>query len=202
MSCCAHHARLASCLIALIACSSLYLGAKPCFAEDEGDIQVFVRAIEATNPSEVLDGENTLSEITAATQTTKGLSSFVERPAVSSNVPPTAEHPAIDSSLADLRPKLAQLSFTSFRLLCSKQERISLMHKAVIHLPRGQSLAFRPVYMDNKRVGLWLNWKDANDGDILNTRIHFDTDDSVLTGTDSSHNSGLILAIKAVPLVH
>jgi len=107
---------------------------------------------------------------------------------------------AVDQNLSDLRVKLSSLPFKSFRLISSKEEDLCLRRKETMHLPNGQSLAFRPMYMDEQRVGLWLSWKDESGSDILNTRIHFNTADSVLTGTDASPDTGLILAIKAVPI--
>jgi hypothetical protein len=141
--------------------------------EDISDVTIFVRTIEATDP----------------------ISGDVPQDGGTSDV-------KMDQALKDLRPKLAQLPFSSFKLIASKEEQLSLKRKEIMHLPNGQSLALRPIYMDQKRVGVWLNWKDTGGADILNTRIHFDADDSVLTGTDCAHDAGLILAIKAVPVAH
>lgn len=104
---------------------------------------------------------------------------------------------SVENSLSDLRPKLALLPFASFRLISQKEEEISVKRKESIQLPNGQSLAFRPMYMDKERVGMWLSWKDNDGSDILNTRIHFGADESVLTGTDYRDNEGRILAIRA-----
>ncbi len=156
--------------------SALWCSA-PSRAEERGDeasdVTIFVRTIEATAP--VKDESSDVND----------------NPVVH-----------IDQTLKDLQPKLVQLPFSSFKLLASKEEHVLLRKKQTLHLPNGQSLALRPMYMDHKRVGVWLNWKDTSGTDILNTRIHFDADDSVLTGTDCSHDSGLILAIKAVPVPH
>jgi hypothetical protein len=140
---------------------------------DISDVRIFVRTIEATGP---ITGD-----------ASKEAGAAILR---------------IDQALKDLRPKLGQLPFSSFKLLASKEENLSLRKKEIVHLPNGQSLALRPMYMDHKRVGVWLNWKDTGGADILNTRIHFDADDSVLTGTDCAQDTGLILAIKAVPVAH
>ena len=114
--------------------------------------------------------------------------------------PPGEMPPAtVDPALADLVPKLSQLPFRSFRLLAIKEERLSLRKKEVIHLPNDQTLAFRPMYLDSKRVGLWLSWRDRTGGSILDTRIHFDANESILTGTDCLPDMGTILAIRALP---
>jgi hypothetical protein len=104
---------------------------------------------------------------------------------------------SVENTLTDLKPKLSLLPFTSFRLISQKEEEISVKRKDSIQLPNGQTLAFRPMYMDKERVGMWLSWKDTDGSDILNTRIHFGADESVLTGTDYRDNEGRILAIRA-----
>jgi hypothetical protein len=108
----------------------------------------------------------------------------------------------LDSALRDLEPRLAHLPFNSFRLLARKDEMITLKSRESLQLPNGQSLMFRPIYLEakNKKMGLWLSWKDKDGSEILNTRVHFDAQESVLTGTDCSQNEGLILAIQAVEL--
>jgi len=111
---------------------------------------------------------------------------------------PQAEALSLEESLADLKPQLALLPFSTFHLIASKEGEISLKKKESFRLPNGQTLTFRPMYMEKERVGMWLSWKDTDGSDILNTRIHFDADDSVLTGTDYHDNEGRILAIRAV----
>ena len=109
---------------------------------------------------------------------------------------------SMEDSLKDLKPKLELLPFSSFHLISQKEEEISVKKKESIKLPNGQTLFFRPMYMDKQRVGMWLSWKDTDGTDILNTRIHFDADESVLTGTDYPDNEGRILAIRTKKLEH
>jgi hypothetical protein len=107
---------------------------------------------------------------------------------------------SVENSLSDIKPKLEMLPFSTFHLISQKEEEISVKKKESIQLPNGQTLSFRPMYMDKERVGMWLSWKDTDGSDILNTRIHFDADESVLTGTDYRENEGRILAIRATKL--
>lgn len=104
---------------------------------------------------------------------------------------------SMENSLKDLKPKLELLPFSSFNLISQKEEEISVKRKESIQLPNGQALFFRPIYMDKQRVGMWLSWKDTDGTDILNTRVHFDADESIVTGTDYRDNEGRILVIKA-----
>jgi hypothetical protein len=160
-------------------CASLLFRVPTGLADEEnalahGEIKLSVRAIQASEPLE-------------------------DTP--SSSEAPHASRPIhVDSGLVDLQPKLAHLPFNNFRLIASKDETITLKTRDSVQLPNGQSLMFRPIYMDAHKVGLWLNWKDRDGSEILNTRVHFDSQDTVLTGTDCSHNEGLILAIKATSL--
>ena len=112
-----------------------------------------------------------------------------------------AETQTVDTGLADLRSKLYEIPYQNFRLVDSKQERLCLKKKQSLQLPNGQSLSFRPLYMDGKKVGLWINWRDHDGAGILDTRLHFNSDDSVITGTDHSPGIGTVLAIKAEPIV-
>jgi hypothetical protein len=107
----------------------------------------------------------------------------------------------VDTALSDLRSKFQEIPYQNFRLVDSKQERLCLKKKQSLQLPNGQSLSFRPLYMDGKKVGLWINWKDHDGAGILDTRLHFNSDDSVITGTDQSPGFGTVLAIKADPIV-
>jgi hypothetical protein len=137
-------------------------------AEDSGTVVVSVRTIQASEPI-------------------KGASAPQG----------AASSPKMPTELKDIEGKLAQLPFSSFMLLASKSETHTLKKREMMRLPNGQTLTLRPMYMDDKRVGLWLNWRDADNSEILNTRVHFDSDDAVVTGTDFPDNRGLILAIKA-----
>lgn len=155
-----------ACLLAGVALSAL---PERAMCEDSASVNIFVRAIQASEP---IKGEPEAA----------------------------SEAPSVAPELADISAKLGQLPFSSFTLLSTKNESHVIKKRETMKLPNGQSLTFRPMYMDNKRVGLWLNWREADGSEILNTRVHFDADDTVVTGTDCAGDKGLILAIKAVPV--
>ena len=143
---------------------------------DQGDtadgntIKLSIRTIQASDPS-------TGNEVTSAVERTI----------------------RVDNDIRDLKSKLSQLPFENFQLVSTKEEAVTLKTRDSLKLANGHLLTFRPIYMEEKKVGLWLNWRDEEGDEILNTRVHFDATDSVLTGTDCSHDKGLILAIKAAP---
>lgn len=151
-----------------VLCSSPHIATAEGGSSDTSDIKVIVRTIQALGERNAPGTENGKDEV------------------------------AIDDCLSDLKAKLRLLPFAKFKLIAREEDKISLKRKDSVRLPNNQVLVFRPMYMENKRVGMWLSWKDADGSDILNTRIHFDEDDSLITGTDLPDNQGRILAIRAV----
>jgi hypothetical protein len=136
-------------------------------------VTLSVRAIQASAPTE---GDKETAERSDTTQSNRA---------------------QLDPELKDIESRLINLPFSRFQLLASKNETITIKQKNSLQLPNGQKLTFRPMYMDHKKVGLWLNWRDKDGSEILNTRVHFDSNESVVTGTDCAHDQGLILAIRA-----
>ena len=106
---------------------------------------------------------------------------------------------ALDPTIEDLRGKLQKLHFTSFTLLGTDTRQIELLQKVVMPLANGDTLAIRPLEIAGDRVGLWLKWRDRKGSEVLDTRMHFNSDESVVTGTDSEKNCGVVLAIKVSP---
>lgn len=106
----------------------------------------------------------------------------------------------VDPGLKDLHSRLTSLPFSSFRLLSSVTEEINLRKKALVHLPHGQTLAFRPMSSEPNRVSLWLSWRTTQGGEILGTKIQIRPKETILTGTDGNEDEGYILAIRAEPL--
>lgn len=106
---------------------------------------------------------------------------------------PTSE--PLDARLGDIQAKLAKLEFNRFTLLGSETRTVSLMSKETLSV-NGQSLTVRPLYIKDDRVGMWLKWRDPEGMDVLDTRMHFDCGESVITGTESKGDRGIVLAIR------
>jgi len=111
--------------------------------------------------------------------------------------PPTM---MIDSRLRDIAPKLSRLPYRTFNLVSAEERIVPLRKKETMLINGGQALSLRPLYVEAKQVGMSLKWQDEAGADILNTRMHFDPDEGMLTGTDSSATSGVLLVIKVIPL--
>ena len=144
----------------------------------KGSIRFSVRTIQADNVTIRAQDADNYTILTTNTDNHEGVIS-------------------VDKKLEDIRSKLLQLPFSHYQLLSAKEEIITLKKKNKFNLPNGQKLIFRPMYLEGEKVGLWLNWRDEVGKEILNTRLHFDSVDSVVTGTNCGRDEGLVLAIKA-----
>lgn len=105
----------------------------------------------------------------------------------------------IDSRIEDLRVKLQKLHYKTFRLLGVQSQVVPLMQKSSLSLANGHSLLVRPLYILPGRIGLWLKWSDRSGMEVLDTRLHFDPGESMLTGTDADGDKGVVLAIDVKP---
>ncbi len=103
--------------------------------------------------------------------------------------------PVIDDRLDDLRAKLTRLPYNNFRLLSSQEISILPLRKTTIRLDGGQLLNVRLLYADKERVGMWVRWADKDGMKLLDSRMHFNCTEPVLTGTSSSGDSAVILAL-------
>lgn len=104
-----------------------------------------------------------------------------------------------DKDLEDLRGQLSNLKYKRYKLISKQNQKIELDQVGSMDLVSGQKLRFKPTASDSKKTCLWLQWKDANDNEVLDTKIHVPNGHSMLAGTDMDENSddGLILAISA-----
>lgn len=108
----------------------------------------------------------------------------------------------VDDRLKDIRTKLEQIErFNQFSMVSSFERVMRLKQVEQIDLIGGQILRIKPVSFNPPRVCLWLRWEDSNGEEILDSRMHFNTADSVLAGMEKeSEQESLILAINAVPV--
>jgi hypothetical protein len=150
-------------------------------APNETHIRFSVRTIEANNTLDPAD-----ESIQYTVQSKRGEATKVTV--------------SVDRKLEDIRDKLLQLPFSHFHLVSARDEIMLIKEKNSLELPNGQILFFRPMYVKGEKIGLWLNWKDNTGRELLNTRLHFNPLDSVITGTDCGRNEGVVLAIKATQI--
>lgn len=106
----------------------------------------------------------------------------------------------VDPRLNDLVGKLHKLRFHCYRLISSQREIIPLGKRETVKVADGNQLTLRPLTIKENRVGMWIKWEDPSGMRVLDTRMHFDMGESVVTGVEAASNSGLILAIDVSPV--
>jgi len=102
--------------------------------------------------------------------------------------------------IEDLAPQLSRLLYQNFQLLDSRQVVVKLTRRRQIDLSQGQKLAFRPMYVEDKRVGMWMRWDDDRGMRLLDTMMHFEGGESIVTGVETSRDKGYILVIEVHPI--
>lgn len=105
----------------------------------------------------------------------------------------------IDPRISYLAEQLRKMPYQNYTLLVERSAKVPLMKKRIIPLTDNQTLTVRPIYANDKRVGVWLKWQDGKGMKILDTRMHFDCDQPMLTGLETNSERGLILAVSIKP---
>lgn len=108
----------------------------------------------------------------------------------------------VEKDLADLKEQLDVLPFEHFKVLTKEKAVLPLKKQATIKLANGHYLILKALSIDNGQVGLWLNWKDESGQCLLDTRMHFDSAEAMLAGTDHNTDDGLLLAINVKELAN
>ncbi|MDZ4784990.1 MAG: hypothetical protein SGJ02_02825 [bacterium] len=101
----------------------------------------------------------------------------------------------ISPEIVDIKGKLRKLNYNSFNLIGSENKIVPINTKESFTLSDGQKVTLRPVSKKDGKVCLWINWKDQNGMNLLDTRLHFSGPETMITGTDATPESGMILAI-------
>ncbi len=106
----------------------------------------------------------------------------------------------VDKDLKDIDSQLRNLNYRFFHLVSSNNYFVPVLRKHTIYLAQGNALTVRPIYTDGSRVGLWLRWLNESGQRVLDTRMHFNGEETVLTGTENHQGGGIILAIDVESL--
>lgn len=108
----------------------------------------------------------------------------------------------IDKRLADISAKLNGFQFRKFRLISQQELNVPVKKKTAISLTEKTVLNIRPIYVKDQRVGMWIKWTDSSgERTLLDTRMHFNSGETMLAGTNCKDDKALILSISAVPKV-
>ncbi|NLF24951.1 MAG: hypothetical protein GX589_04745 [Deltaproteobacteria bacterium] len=104
----------------------------------------------------------------------------------------------LDQELADLESKLRALPYRTYRLITSREVVLPVMKQQTVRLQGGQTLNLRLLYADRARIGMWLNWLNKAGSTLLDTRVHFNRGEVMLTGTESSSKCGMLLSLEVL----
>lgn len=118
--------------------------------------------------------------------------------AASQELAPAPEQ-KVEPALDDIGSKLRKLHYREFKLASSQDVAIPLMKKRVVYLSDGHTLTIRPQYVDGSKIGIWLRWVDEAGTRVLDTRMHFHEEETMLAGTElpSCSRSRNAAALKA-----
>ncbi len=120
----------------------------------------------------------------------------------------TCDHPRADlsdkklvipESLAHIKDKLEDLHFKNFNLDSAQSVVLPMQEKRKLTLSNGDDLELEMLYFEDQRVGLWINWHDTSGMQLLDTRMHFDASEIMITGAECEENKGKMLAVRVVP---
>ena len=103
--------------------------------------------------------------------------------------------PRIDTRLKDISWKLEDLPYQTFSLESARTVKVKMKKKRVVKLPDGQELTLRMAYKNEKKLGIWIDWRDRAGMNLLNSKIHLGCSDPVLAGIDNPDGSASLLAI-------
>ena len=106
----------------------------------------------------------------------------------------------LEPQLEDLRTQLETLPYDSFKTVSSEKIVLPIKKANNLALSNGHSVMLKPLSVHGQEISLWLNWKDENGDCLLDTRMHFDSSQAMIAGTDHSPDSGLLLAINVRPV--
>ncbi len=97
--------------------------------------------------------------------------------------------------IKDIKDKLKKLKYNHLTLMSEQEKRVAMNSKETFTLVDGNVISFRPVSKNKDKVCLWLNWKDSSGMNVIDTRLHFNGNETVITGMDTPNGSGIVLAI-------
>jgi hypothetical protein len=91
----------------------------------------------------------------------------------------------IDPTARDLEHSLRSLPFNRYLTIDNQSIELSARQRELVKIAEADTLGIRLQYLNEDKIGLWLNWHDAQGVELLNTRMHITKDMPVVVGADS-----------------
>lgn len=106
---------------------------------------------------------------------------------------------SLEDDIEFLRQKLSKLPFAQYRVVTKVSDLVRSNSTRTFNLVNGQIVNLQPIDTTGKAVTMWMRWIGGDGMEILDTRIHFACDETMLAGVDGDQSNGLILAITVSP---
>lgn len=103
--------------------------------------------------------------------------------------------PEIDARLDDIKINLEQLPYRKFSFISTIEVPVAMRKRKTIRLPGANVLDVRLLYIDKDKTGMWVQWSDKEGSEVLDSRLHFYSGESVVVGTDATDDAAYILAL-------
>lgn len=108
----------------------------------------------------------------------------------------------LPASLKDISQKLEGLSFDSFKLQAQDEVPVGLKDLKEVRLvsqdPRlsAQTLRLKLLGLNRGKVCLWINWRESEGEEILDSRVHFKQGEQFITGTEGKDGVGMLVVLQ------
>lgn len=99
--------------------------------------------------------------------------------------------------LSDVSRKLATLPFKYFRVVSDTYIEAPINQVKNLKLIEDHNLAIKPLYFHDNKLCVQLDWKDQSGVQILDSQLHFKIGESIIAGSESSEEKGLLLILNA-----
>ena len=106
----------------------------------------------------------------------------------------------VGPDLASLSRRLKKLPYRQFHLLSKNEFVVPVNRRFQLRIGPGHRLTMNPISVTPEGIAIWLRWKDDAGEKVLDSRLRVQPGETILTGTDHTKESGLILAIRILPV--
>lgn len=107
-------------------------------------------------------------------------------------------------ALSDISDKLQELPFNSFKLQAHDELLVRLKDLTEVQLESedpqmsAHSLKLKLLGLSRGKVCLWMNWREVEGEEILDSRVHFKQGEQFITGTETKDGVGMLVVLQVI----
>jgi len=104
--------------------------------------------------------------------------------------------------LNDVAFKLQDLPYNAFKLQGQSEVQVGLHSIREVRLASDDpsfpehTLKLKLLGLNRGKVCLWMNWREADGGQILESRVHFKQGEQFVTGTEAKDGGGMLVVLQ------